>query len=67
MRYNSFEEELDAIRLAIYEEIKGMTAEERVAYFNSQAEPIIEEYGMKTMDLRLMKAEEQAEKEAVFS
>ena len=50
MVYNSFEEELDAIRLAIYEEIKDMTPEERVAYFNAQAEPILKEYGLQTVD-----------------
>jgi hypothetical protein len=52
MEYNSFEEELDSIRLTIYDEIKDMTTEERVAYFNSQAEPILKEYGMKVVDLR---------------
>ena len=61
MVYETFEDELDAIRLAIYEEIKDMTPEEQVAYFNTQAEPIIKEYGMRTVDL------EQMKKEAVFS
>ena len=50
MVYNSFEEELDTIRLAIYEEIKDMTPEERVAYFNAQAEPILKEYGLRTVN-----------------
>ena len=54
MVYNSFEEELDAIRLAIYEEIKDMTSEERVAYFNAQAEPILKEYGWQTVSLAEM-------------
>jgi cupin superfamily acireductone dioxygenase involved in methionine salvage len=67
MEYKTFEEELDAIRLAIYEEIKDMTTEERVDYFNSQAEPIIKEYGMKTMDLRRMNTEEHAKREVVLS
>ena len=65
MVYNSFEEELDAIRLAIYEEIKDMTPEEEVAYFNTQAEPIIKEYGLQTVSLT--EADEQMKKEAVLA
>jgi len=64
MVYNSFEEELRAIRLAIYEEIKDMTPEEQVAYFNAQAEPILKEYGLQTVSL--IKAGEQMKKEAVL-
>ena len=63
MEYETFEDELDAIRLAIYEEIKDMTREERVAYFNSQAEPIIKEFGMQTVNLNQMKRDEQVKKE----
>ena len=65
MVYNSFEEELRAIRLAIYEEIKDMTPEERVTYFNAQAEPIIKEYGLRVVDR--IEVNEQMEKEAVFA
>ena len=61
MVYNSFEEELRAIRLAIYEEIKDMTPEEEVAYFNAQAEPLIKEYGWQIVSL------EQMEKKAVLT
>ena len=57
MVYETFEDELDAIRLAIYEEIKDMTPEEQVAYFNAQAEPIIKEYGLRTVNLEQMKKE----------
>ena len=65
MVYNSFEEELDTVRLAIYEEIKNMTPEEEVAYFNTQAAPILKEYGLQAVDE--IKAEEQIKKEAVLS
>ena len=65
MAYNSFEEELEAIRLAIYEEIKDMTPEEEVVYFNTQAEPIIKEYGLQTVSL--IETDEQMKKEAVFA
>jgi hypothetical protein len=57
MIYNSFEEELDAIRLAIYEEIKDMTPEEEVAYINAQAAPILKEYGLRTVNQ--IKADEE--------
>ena len=63
MVYNTFEEELDAIRLAIYEEIKDMTPEEQVIYFNAQAEPIIKEYGLRAVDR--IEVDEQMNKEAV--
>jgi hypothetical protein len=49
MEYKTFEEELDAIRLAIYEEIKDMTPEEEVAYFKAQAAPIHEQFGIQTI------------------
>ena len=38
---NPTEDELDVIRLKIYERIKDMTPEEEVAYFRAQNEPII--------------------------
>ena len=63
MAYNSSEEELEEIRLAIYEEIKDMTPEERVAYFSAQAEPIIKEYGLRTVSL--IEADEQMEEKAL--
>ena len=44
---DDFEDELDAIRLQIYEEIKDMTPEEWVAYSIAQAEPIMKQYNMK--------------------
>lgn len=44
---NDFEDELDAIRLQIYEEVKDMTPEEFVAYSIAQAEPIMKQYNMK--------------------
>jgi cupin superfamily acireductone dioxygenase involved in methionine salvage len=65
MVYETFEDELNAIRLAIYDEIKDMTPEEQVAYFNTQAEPIIKEYGLKVVDR--IEANEQTKKEAVFA
>jgi hypothetical protein len=47
MKYDTFEDELDAIRLAIYEEIKDMTPEEEIAYFKAQTAPIYEQYNIR--------------------
>jgi hypothetical protein len=65
MDYKTFEDELDEIRVKLYEETKDMTIDERVTYFKSLSAPILKEYGLKT--LNQIKAEEQMEKEAVLS
>ena len=54
-KYDTFEEELEAIRLAIYEEIKDLTPEERVARSIAQAEPIMKEFNLKWATLRPVK------------
>ncbi|MDR1979087.1 MAG: hypothetical protein LBQ42_10185 [Synergistaceae bacterium] len=65
MEHKTFEDELDAIRLAIYEEIKDMTPEEEIAYLKSRSDTVLREYGLRTVNQ--IKAEKQAEKEAVLS
>jgi hypothetical protein len=62
---NTFEDELDAIRLAIYEKIKDMTPEEEIAYLKSLSDPVLKEYGLRTVSR--VKAGDQAEKETVLS
>jgi hypothetical protein len=47
VKYNSFEEELDAIRIAIYEKTKDMTPGEEIAYLRAQTDPIHEQYGIR--------------------
>ncbi len=49
--FNSFEDELDAIRLSIYEEIKDMTPEEEITYFHEQTAPVFEEFGIQRSSL----------------
>ena len=49
MTYNTFEEELDAIRLAIYEEIKNMTPEEEIAYLKEKVAPVHAKYNIRTV------------------
>ena len=65
MDFNTFEDELDAIRLVIYEEIKDMTPEEEVAYIKSISAPVLKEYGLNTMNL--INIDEQAKKEVLLS
>jgi len=64
-RANTFEDELDEIRVRLYEETKDMTIKEHVAYINSLAAPIIREYGLKT--LNQIETAEQVKKEAILS
>ena len=52
---DTLEDELDAIRLQIYEEIKDMTPEEHVAYFRARTDPIIKQYNMKISTLKPVK------------
>jgi hypothetical protein len=45
--YTPVEEEVDAIRDRIWEEIKDMTPEERCAYIDQKTAPVIKEFGIK--------------------
>ena len=64
-RIPTFEDELDEIRVNIYEQIKDMAIDERVLYLKSLAAPVLKEYGLRT--LNQIKADEQMKKEAVLS
>jgi len=44
---NNFENQLDAIRMELYEETKGMKTEEIIRSVNSHAKKIADEYGIK--------------------
>ena len=65
MNYDTFEDELDAIRLAMSEEMKDMTPEEEVAYIKALSAPVLKEFGLRTVDH--VKTDGQAVKEAVLS
>ena len=65
MEFKTFEDELDAIRLAIYEKIKDMTPEEEIAYLKSRSTPVLEEYGLRTHNH--INIEKQTEKEVVLT
>ena len=51
---NPIEDELDVVRLKIYERIKDMTPEEEVAYFRAQNAPIIRQFNLKMSPLKPM-------------
>ena len=44
---DNIEDELDAIRIELYEQTKDMSSDERIAYLRSLAAPIHEELGIK--------------------
>jgi hypothetical protein len=46
MRDNPVEDELDLIRLALYEKTKAMTASEVTEYIKKQIAPTVTEYNM---------------------
>ncbi len=50
-RAEALEDELDEIRRNIYEKIKGMTAEEEIAYFIAQADPVYKEFNIRRSPL----------------
>jgi hypothetical protein len=45
--YTPVEEEVDAIRDRIWEEIKDMTPEERGAWYDRKTAPVMKEFGLK--------------------
>ena len=49
---DTLEDELDTIRLRLYEEVKNMTAEERIVHLRARAEPIMKQYNMKWATLK---------------
>ena len=57
---NPIEDELDVVRLKIYERIKDMTPEEEVAYFRAQNEPIIRQFNLKMSPLKPMEPRKRA-------
>jgi len=53
--YDTFEDELDDIRLRIYEEIKDMTPEEEIVYIKMKTAPVMKEFGIRTADLEIVR------------
>jgi hypothetical protein len=44
---NTIEDEIDAIRIELYEQTKHMTSKEFIAFIQKQTAPINEKYGFK--------------------
>jgi hypothetical protein len=43
---DKFENELDAIRLKLYEKTKNMSSEEQIAYLHKLTAPVLKKYGI---------------------
>lgn len=50
--YDDFEDELDAIRLSLYEEVKNMSTDEMLTYIHEQTAPTIKKLGLEFSTLR---------------
>ena len=50
--YDDFEDELDAIRLSLYDEVKDMAADDMIAYLREQTAPIIKKLGLEYSTLK---------------
>ena len=46
VKNNSIEDELNIIRVSLYEQTKDMSVEEKVTYLRALAKPINEEFGI---------------------
>jgi hypothetical protein len=53
---NNFEDELDAIRVGLYEQTKDMTLGERLAYMRGRAEEISKQHGIHLVRLPVVRA-----------
>jgi vacuolar-type H+-ATPase catalytic subunit A/Vma1 len=47
---NRIEDELNAVRIDLYEKTKGMTPDEEVAYLKSLSAPLLKEFGISTVN-----------------
>ena len=53
--YDDFEDELDAIRVSLYEEVKDMSDEEMISYIRAQVAPIMKRLGLEYSTLKPVK------------
>jgi hypothetical protein len=47
---NSIEHELNAVRIDLYEQTKGMTPSERVTYYRKLTSSVCMEFGIRTLN-----------------
>ncbi|MCL1872636.1 MAG: hypothetical protein FWF85_00780 [Clostridiales bacterium] len=59
-KLNDIEKEINAIRVSLYEEIKGMSPSEMTAYMKAQVTPIEKKYGI--YPVKALKVSEHREK-----
>jgi hypothetical protein len=61
MKSNPVEDELDAIRLELYEQIKDMTSEEQVEFLNQMAEEGMARHGITLRYAEIPAAQQRAQ------
>jgi len=59
MKRNPVEDELDAIRIKLYEQTKDMTSQEQVAFSNDRGREILARYGIKAKIAEVPPAQRQ--------
>ena len=60
-KLNKVEKEVNAVRAALYEEIKGMSPSEMTAYMKTQVAPINEQYGIRPVRHTMPAAQRKAQ------
>jgi maleate cis-trans isomerase len=50
MMNENYEDQLDDIRIAIYEQTKNMSSQERADYFNERGVSIAKQFGLQIID-----------------
>ena len=50
--FDTFEDELDAIRVSLYEETKNMTPKEQIACLEARVAPVYKQFNIKRSDLK---------------
>ncbi|MDR1051442.1 MAG: hypothetical protein LBP95_10265 [Deltaproteobacteria bacterium] len=56
---NTIEDEIDAIRIELYEQTKHMTPKEFIAFIHKQTAPINEKYGFKPISRVMERGEKK--------
>ena len=49
---DTLEDDLNMIRLSLYEKTKDMTAEEKIAFIQTETEPVMKQFGIKMSNLK---------------
>ena len=61
MKNNDLEDQLDAIRIKLYEQTKDMSSEEQVAFFNNKGRDVLARHGIKAKIVEMPIVRRQAQ------